>query len=94
MNIDIRRAIRSGMGSPADVDDAPRLTDRQREILVWITSYIDDYGYAPTWREIASAHNIGSMNAIRDHLGALERKGYVTYLPATSRTLRVLRRVP
>ena len=31
------------------------LTKRQREILDYLTSYIDDHGFAPSFEEIAAA---------------------------------------
>ncbi|MCX7934466.1 MAG: GntR family transcriptional regulator, partial [Planctomycetota bacterium] len=34
-------------------------------------------GYMPTIREIADHFHFQSLNAVRDHLAALERKGYI-----------------
>ena len=54
------------------------LTERQQQVLDYISSYIDQFGCPPTLREI-SEHigTAGTVSAIR-HLEALERKGYVS----------------
>lgn len=53
------------------------LSPRQREILEFIMSSIDQRGVAPTYREIGAALNIGSTNGVSDHVKALMRKGYL-----------------
>jgi repressor LexA len=63
------------------------LTDRQLEVLRFITSQIEDRGYPPTIREIGEALDIRSTNGVNDHLKALERKGYLTRDPVKSRAL-------
>ncbi len=65
-----------------------RLTDRQKQILNYITSYIDDNGYPPTIREIGSAMSIHSTNGVNDHLKALARKGYLVRNGLKSRAMR------
>lgn len=53
------------------------LTDRQREILDFITMFIDQTGVQPTYREIGEALGIRSLNGVSDHLKAIERKGFI-----------------
>ncbi|CDF32750.1 unnamed protein product [Chondrus crispus] len=53
------------------------LTDRQRQILDFITHRIQEQGYPPTIREIGEEMGIKSTNGVNDHLKALERKGYL-----------------
>jgi repressor LexA len=65
-----------------------KLTDRQRAVLDYITTSIDDCGYPPTLREIGNHLGIRSTNGVNDHLRALERKGYLTREDMKSRTLR------
>ena len=64
------------------------LTDRQRLVLEYICTSIDDRGYPPTLREIGNKLGIRSTNGVNDHLRALERKGYLTREDMKSRTLR------
>ncbi len=65
-----------------------KLTDRQRMVLDFICTSIDDRGYPPTLREIGMKLGIRSTNGVNDHLRALERKGYLTREDMKSRTLR------
>ncbi len=50
------------------------LYKRQRQILDFITQYIQKNGYAPTLREIADAINVSSLATVHEHLEALNRK--------------------
>lgn len=67
------------------------LSPRQREMLEFITSAVDQAGVVPSYREIGSALGIGSTNAVSDHLKALIRKGYVERVgePGRPRSLRL-----
>jgi repressor LexA len=78
------------MGSLTLVRDDTRgvLTDRQREILDFITHSIDERGYPPTLREIGLHFGIRSTNGVNDHLRALEKKGYLQREDLKSRALR------
>ena len=78
------------MGSLTLVRDDTRgvLTDRQREILDFITRSISDRGYPPTLREIGLHFGIRSTNGVNDHLRALEKKGYLQREDLKSRALR------
>lgn len=57
--------------------DLEELSPRQREILDFITSAVEQDGVVPSYREIGQALGIGSTNAVSDHLKALIRKGYL-----------------
>jgi len=78
------------MGSLTLVRDDSRgtLTDRQREILEFITQSIRERGYPPTLREIGVHFGIKSTNGVNDHLRALEKKGYLEREDLKSRALR------
>jgi repressor LexA len=71
-----------------DEDGRDELTDRQREILDFITHSIAKRGYPPTLREIGSNFKIRSTNGVNDHLRALEKKGYLQREDLKSRALR------
>lgn len=70
------------------------LTDRQKEILEFISKRIQDQGYPPTIREIGEEMGIRSTNGVNDHLKALERKGYLMREGLKSRALRPLAAEP
>jgi len=64
-----------------------KLTERQQEVLDFISTKIERDGYPPTIREIGAELGIRSTNGVNDHLKALERKGYINRDGAKSRTL-------
>ena len=64
------------------------LTNRQQQILDYITEWILEQGYPPTIREIGQHMGIRSTNGVNDHLKALERKGYLKREGLKSRALK------
>jgi repressor LexA len=77
-----------GLTLVRDEDERDALTDRQREILDFISRSITKRGYPPTLREIGSHFGIRSTNGVNDHLRALEKKGYLQREDLKSRALR------
>ena len=57
--------------------DRDPLTDRQKAILQFIHEHAGAFGYPPTLREIARKMGIVGISAVRKHLDALIRKGYL-----------------
>jgi repressor LexA len=53
------------------------LTQRQRQVLQFITSFSGSNGYPPSQREIAAHLNVSGTLPVMKHLSALERKGYI-----------------
>ena len=79
------------------------LTSRQQKLLHFITDHTRSKGHPPTVREIGRAFGFRSTGTVRDHLRALETKGFVQKragksrglsVPEWMRTLPVLGRVP
>lgn len=50
-------------------------TKRQREILDYITHFIEEQGYEPSYQQIARRFRIASKSAIANHIAALEKQG-------------------
>ena len=67
---------------------AEALTQRQREILEFISASIVERGFPPTLREIGEHFNIKSTNGVNDHLKALEKKGHLRREDLKSRAMR------
>jgi len=67
-----------------------KITGRQKQVLDFIRQTIDQRGYPPTVRDIASHLDIISLNAVRVHLSALEKKGFISVEANTSRGIRLL----
>ncbi len=72
----------------SDSSQRAMLTDRQQEVLDFISSSIQQRGYPPTLREIGEQLGIKSTNGVNDHLKALEKKGYLVREDLKSRALR------
>lgn len=64
-----------------------RFASRRNQILDFIRRFLDEKGYAPSLREIRQSCNIGSMELVQHHLEALERDGYISRNPNTSRSI-------
>jgi len=54
-----------------------KLTDRQKEVLSYISSYIDEWGQAPSFDELCMHFGFSSYNTVSTHLNTLEKKGYI-----------------
>lgn len=54
-----------------------KLTDRQSSILKFIRRTIRNTGRPPAYKQIAEHFGIKSLNGVRDHLLALQRKGFL-----------------
>ena len=67
------------------------LSPRQKELLEFLISSVEQSGVVPSYREIGAALGIGSTNAVSDHIKALIRKGYVERVgePGRPRSLRL-----
>ena len=69
------------------------LTNRQKQVLDFITDYVRNVGYPPTVRDIANAFKISSKGAY-DHLTAIEKKGYIKRNPTKPRAIELMDFVP
>ena len=67
------------------------LTKRQKEILDYIESFIDEQGYAPSFEEIAESFGYSSLATVHEHLSNLERKGYIRKSYNESRSIELVR---
>lgn len=65
------------------------ITDRQKEVLTFISDFQEENSYPPTVREISEHFNI-SLRAVQDHITALQKKGYLSQTQKRSRSIRVL----
>jgi len=65
------------------------LTDRQKAVLDFLKSFLSENGYPPTVREIGSHFNM-QWAAAKNHLKALESKGYIRVNQYKSRGIEIL----
>lgn len=71
------------------MQESPKLTARQQQILELIQSAVARTGAPPTRAEIASELGFKSANAAEEHLQALARKGVIELVSGTSRGIRL-----
>jgi repressor LexA len=74
---------------PHMMDERPKLTERQQQILDLVQSAIERTGAPPTRAEIAAELGFRSANAAEEHLQALARKGVIELVGGTSRGIRL-----
>src|SRR6266513_2810701 len=53
------------------------LTKRQREILDYLSDFIQNHGYAPSLEEIGRRFNLSSLATVHKHLSNLQEKGFI-----------------
>lgn len=67
----------------------PTIYKKQREILDFISQYIQLHGYSPTLREIAESSGVSSLATIHEHLTSLENKGLLKRFTGAVRGLEI-----
>lgn len=55
----------------------PPLTPKQKEVMDYIVSFINDNGYPPSFREIASGLELASPSTVHVHIQSLRERGYL-----------------
>ena len=53
------------------------LTEQQKNVLQVVVDCVKSNGFPPTLREIGDALDLPNVTAVRGHLAALEKKGYI-----------------
>ena len=67
-----------------------KLSERQKNILKYIQSYVDERGYPPSIREIGDRVGISSTSVVDYNLKVLERDGYIRRDREVSRGLELV----
>ncbi|MCH8559595.1 transcriptional repressor LexA [Nesterenkonia sp. LB17] len=74
-----------------DSSAAPRLTDRQRQIVDVIQESLAERSYPPSMREIGDACGLASLSSVTHQLARLQELGYLRRVPGRPRAMEVLR---
>jgi len=69
---------------------ADGLTDRQKQILSYLLQYKKESGFPPSFQEIADKFQFASLTAVKDHLKALEKKGFIRKSGFKARAIDVI----
>jgi len=68
----------------------PHLTKKQKQILDYLTEFIQTNGYAPSYREIAEYFGLSSTATVHEHIKTLEDKGLISSSHNVARSLEVI----
>lgn len=66
------------------------LYKKQKQILDFISQYIQINGYSPTLQEIADSMNLSSLATVHEHLQALERKKIIKRYEGAVRGIEIV----
>jgi len=67
-----------------------KITDRQRQVLDFISAYISENAYPPSIRDIQNHFGLKSTKGVKDHIDRLVEKGYLNRTDGTARALEVV----
>lgn len=79
------------MGRTKKNKDNNELNNREKDILSFIEKQINEFGYAPSVREIGKSVGLSSTATVHAYLAKLEEKGYIKKESQKGRTLRLLK---
>jgi repressor LexA len=65
------------------------LTRRQKEVMDFLSSFIEKHGYSPSYEEIATGLGLASLATVHKHIQALETKQYLRRSYNHSRSLEI-----
>ncbi len=65
------------------------LTRRQKEVMDFLSSFIEKHGYSPSYEEVAAGLGLASLATVHKHIQALEAKQYVRRSYNHSRSLEI-----
>jgi repressor LexA len=66
------------------------LTKRQKEILDFLEVFVAEYGYPPSYEEIARNFGYTSLATVHEHLENLRQKGYIRKSYNASRSIELV----
>lgn len=77
-------------GSTEPANGTIRPTKKQREILDFITKFIGEHGYSPSYREIMNGLNYTSVATVSLHVNSLITRGHLRKRDHSARSLEVV----
>jgi SOS-response transcriptional repressor LexA len=67
-----------------------RASKRQKELLDFVTAFIHEHGYGPSYREVMRALDYKSVSTVAVHVEGLITKGYLRKTDNSARSLEVV----
>lgn len=71
-------------------EDVIRPTKKQRELLDFISTFIAEHGYSPSYREIMAGLNYTSVATVALHVNNLIKRGHIEKRDHSARSLEVV----
>ena len=68
------------------------LTKRQKQVVDFISDFVNRNGYSPSYEELAAGLNLASLATVHKHIEALQSKQYLTRNFNHSRSLEVTKK--
>src|SRR6202451_4829270 len=65
------------------------VTKRQKDVLDFISRFVEDNGYSPSYEEIARGLNLASLATVHKHISTLAAKNYLKRGANQSRSLEL-----
>lgn len=65
------------------------LTRRQKEVMDFLSTFVQTHGYSPSYEEIATGLKLASLATVHKHIQALESKQYLRRTYNHSRSLEI-----
>ena len=72
------------------MDKKKGLTPKQHEFLQPIQAFIQSNGYAPSYEELKQLTGLKSKSNVHAKMYALKKRGYIDFLPHSSRSMYLL----
>ena len=76
-------------GANLRMNPQPGLSPTQFRVLALVSFYIEEHGYSPSYRELATLHKT-TVSAVYKIVKRLVARGYISHLPSHHRTLTVI----
>ena len=74
----------------SDVATTVRPTKKQRELLEFISGFIAEHGYSPSYREIMNGCHYTSVATVALHVNSLIKRGHLQKRDHSARSLEVV----
>lgn len=68
-----------------------RATKKQQELLSFVTEFIAEHGYGPSYREVMNALGYKSVSTVAVHVEGLIAKGYLRRGENAARSLEIVK---
>lgn len=74
----------------SEISNSVRPTKKQRELLEYISGFINEHGYSPSYREIMRGCNYTSVATVALHVNSLVARGHLVKRVHSARSLEVI----